>query len=227
MKRPSVKVLNTMLAFGMLLLFVGLLFLVGFAGAGQKLILSTISILVGLAGLLFLYVYLAFSKTPFKLFAGLSLLMNGFFILCANKGLFSLGMKELWPVMILLISIALFAASRTKNKKFNINYDFTAIALFVLGGFFLLFSLDVIKHSMSQVMFMLLPVIFILSGIFLLVLFVQRKALLEMIPQEISEKFVSEEESDIEDELEDDNEDNGEKDPFENKKSSDKESGDL
>ena len=48
-----------------------------------------------------------------------------------------------------------------------------------------------------------------------------------MIPQEISEKFVSEEESDIEDELEDDNEDNGEKNLFKNKKFSDKESGDL
>ena len=125
-----------MLAFGMLLLFVGVLFLVGFAGAGQKLILSTISILLCLAGLSFLYIYVAFSRTAFKLFAGLSLLLNGFFILCENKCLFPLGFGSLWPVMILLISVALFAASRTKSKKFNINYDFTAISLFVLGIFF-------------------------------------------------------------------------------------------
>ncbi len=201
MKRPSVKVLNTMLAFGMLLLFVGVLFLVGFAGAGQKLILSTISILLCLAGLSFLYIYVAFSRTAFKLFAGLSLLLNGFFILCENKCLFPLGFGSLWPVMILLISVALFAASRTKSKKFNINYDFTAISLFVLGIFFLLFSLDIIKHSLSQVMMLLLPIIFILSGIFLLVLFVQRKALLDMIPQEISDKFISDDD-DVEEETE-------------------------
>ena len=48
---------------------------------------------------------------------------------------------------------------------------------------------------------LLLPIIFILSGIFLLVLFVQRKALLDMIPQEISDKFISNDD-DVEEETE-------------------------
>lgn len=193
MKTPDTKGLNTILAFGMLLLFAGVIFLVGFAGAGRALMLAVVSVVLCLAGLVFLYIYVAFSKTPFKLFAGLSLLLNGFFLLLENRSLLPFDLKSSWPVMIILVSIALFAASRTKDKKFKLSYDFTAIALFVIGVFFLLFSLDVIKHSFSQVMMLLLPIIFILSGVFLLVLFVQRKALLEMIPTELSERFMEEE----------------------------------
>ncbi len=77
MKRPSVKVLNTMLAFGMLLLFVGLLFLVGFAllgfiarsdfGGGSLalvvMVLQTVFVLIGLC--FFIVYFYAFYQSVY------------------------------------------------------------------------------------------------------------------------------------------------------------------
>ncbi len=193
MKKPDLKYLNTMLAFGMFLMFAGILVLLGFFGKNEDILGTVLSVVVMLAGLVFLYVYIAFSRTPFKLFAGLALFFNGLFLFLIAINIFSLGFKKLWPFMILIVSLSIFASSRTKKKRFSLSYDFTAVLLFAIGIFLLLFSLGVIKHTFGEVMLILLPVIFILSGFLLVFLFFKRKSLIKMMPEKFSERFEDEE----------------------------------
>ena len=95
MKKPDYKILNTILAFGMLLLFAGILVILGFAGQAEKALWSILSIVVSLAGLSFLYIFFVFSRTSFKFFVGLEFLLNGLFLFCISRNIFPLGLKEL------------------------------------------------------------------------------------------------------------------------------------
>ncbi len=176
----------------MLFLFAGILVLIGFFGKTEGLLWNLLSVAVSLSGLVFIYIYVAFSRTSFKLFMGTMLSANGMFLLANVRRIFPLGFEKLWPVMILIVSAALFAASRTRRNRFNFAYDYTAVFLFAIGIFFLLFSLGIIKHTFSQVMVYLLPMLFIFAGVFLILLFLHRKALLKMIPPEIYSKFEEE-----------------------------------
>ena len=198
MKKPNIKLLNTILAFGMLLLLAGILVVLGFAGGSQTTLWCILSIVVSLTGLAFLYIFFVFSKTSFKFFVGLEFLLNGLFLFCLSRGLFPLGLKELWPCMILLTSVSLFSASRIKGHHFNLSYDFTAISLLFLGLFFLLFSLEIIKHSFKDVILYLMPVSLILSGAFLIILFVQRKTLMKIISEDNDGQFDSDDDFDEE-----------------------------
>ena len=63
--------------------------------------------------------------------------------------------------------------------------------IFFIGCFFLLFSYDVIKISFSQMAVYTLPVLLILAGVVLIVLFRRRKAFLEILPEDISKELKS------------------------------------
>lgn len=192
MKKISQKYLNTILAVGMFLMFLGILIFLGFFGQNEDVLWSVLSIIMSLVGVIFLYVYIGFSKTSFKLFVGLELFLNGIFLFIEAIKIFPLGLQELWPCMLVLSSISLFVASRAKGKKIHLSYDYTAILLLVLGVFFFLFSLGIIKRTFNDVMVILLPILFILSGIFLVILFLQRKSLLKMMPKNLSSELKEE-----------------------------------
>ena len=189
MKNLNEKHLNAMLAVGMLLMFSGILAMVGFMGSNEQVLLSVLSAMISLAGFVFLYIFLGFSRTSFKLFMGLLFSMNGIFLFVSAREILPLPLRKLWPLMILFTSLSLFFAGRIKKNKFNLSYDYTAIFLFTIGVFLLLFSLGIIKMPLGEIMVFLLPVIFILAGIFLVVLFLQRSALLKLMPSDISSKL--------------------------------------
>lgn len=208
MKKPSVKILNTILAIGLLFIFVGFLFIVGFSDYAGIFVYSLFPIIICFAGVVFLYIYMGFSKTPFKLFVGLALTLNGIFWLIITRKLITLSSKDLWPVFVIITAASLFIAGRTKCKKFIFSYDLTALILLLLGSEFLLFSLGIIKFSFSQIAVISAPIILILSGIFLVVLFFKRKSILEILPEDVSKELSENNSEDsIEENIEDDSQD--------------------
>ena len=58
-----------------------------------------------------------------------------------------------------------------------------------MGVIFLLFSLGIIRMSLAQMAVMSVPVILILTGVILVVLFCKRKALLDFLPDDLSEEL--------------------------------------
>lgn len=192
MKKPGVKFLNAILAFGMLLIFVGVMLTLAFAGESPNFASWSIPVVIFFAGLAVLYSEIAFSQSPFKLFLGLNLSLYGIFSLVLVFDFFSVGLEALWPFFVVLTALSLVIAARTTGKVFAINYDLPAISLFVLGIVFFLFSFKIIKIPLSRLALLICPLILILSGTFLVILFFHRKSLLEILPEDMSEALKSE-----------------------------------
>lgn len=192
MKKNNYKLLNSILAAGMFLIFAGVLMAFAFVGTRPDFAAWIIPVAIFLAGLVDLYMYIAFKRTPFKLFFGLCLSLYGIFSLVLVFSLFSAKIAQLWPLYMLLTSVSLFVAGRTTGKRFTLNYDLPALTLFILGLFFLLFSFDVIKISFGQLALFIWPLLLILAGVFLIVLFLRRKSLLEILPKDVSNELNNE-----------------------------------
>lgn len=185
MKNTSSKFLNSILALGMFLVFVGFLLVIAFAGTRPNFAVWSIPVVVFLAGLVDLYFYIAFVRQSFKLFLGLNLSLYGIFSLFIAFDLFPAGISQLWPVLMLISALSLFIAGRTTGKKFALGYDFPALALFVLGIIFLLFSFEVINISFSSLTLLLFPFVVMGAGLFLILLFFHRKSILEILPEDV------------------------------------------
>ena len=190
MKKPNDTFLNMMLVFGLLFIFAGFLFLVGFTGGNiGTAAFSVYPLLVCFAGFVFLYIYFGVSKTPFKLFVGMSFVLNVLFCLLVSRGAFNMTMKEYWPVLVIVTGISLFVAGRTKGRHLILPYDLPGAIFLFMGVIFLLFSLGIIRMSLAQMAVMSVPVILILTGVILVVLFCKRKALLDFLPDDLSEEL--------------------------------------
>lgn len=192
MKKPGTKLLNTILALGMFLIFVGVLLSLAFAGRSPNFVVWIIPIVIFLSGLVILYSYIAFSRSSFKLFSGLCLSLYGIFSLVLAFDCFSVGLEKLWPFFVVITAFCLFVAGRTTGKVFSMNYDLPAISLFSLGTIFLLFSFDVIKMSLGRLSLLICPLTLILAGTFLVILFFHRKSLLEILPEDMSKELKDE-----------------------------------
>lgn len=192
MKNPGTKILNSILALGMLFIFLGVLLTLAFLGSSPDFATWSIPVVIFLAGLVDLYIYIAFSRSSFKLFLGLGLTFFGIFSLLLACKLFPSGLESLWPVYALLTGLALAIAGRTTGKRFTLNYDFPALVLLGLGIVFLLFSFDVIKIPLRSLAVFIYPGILILAGAFLVILFFHRKALLDILPEEVSKELNTE-----------------------------------
>ena len=200
MKKSETKFLNSVLAIGMFLVFAGFLIFAGFAGKYASFSFLILPLVFFISGLVFLYIYMAFSRTAFKLFCGLEFTFFGIFSIFIINKIFPFSMAEGWPVCILITAISLFFSGISSSRKPALYYAFPAIFLLLLGIVMLLFSFDIIKISLGQLMLFIGPIIIVLCGIFLILLFLHRKTILEMLPEslcdEIKKEQIFEESSD-------------------------------
>lgn len=191
MKKKKDAFLNVLLGFGLLLIFAGFLFFAGFAGGTDARISSAVySVVICLCGFVCLYVYFSASNTPFWLFAGTALVLNGLFSLFVSRGLFGMTIGTLWPVFIILTGFSLFIAGRTKRgRRLVLPYDLPGIIFLVMGIIFLLFSLEKVTVPLAQIVLVSIPFVLICSGVILVVLFCKRKALLDLLPEDLSDEL--------------------------------------
>ena len=134
MKNLNEKHLNAMLAVGMLLMFSGILAMVGFMGSNEQVLLSVLSAMISLAGFVFLYIFLGFSRTSFKLFMGLLFSMNGIFLFVSAREILPLPLRKLWPLMILFTSLSLFFAGRICRRRGTFGFPDRRKRFFVEDG---------------------------------------------------------------------------------------------
>lgn len=191
MKRPDLKMLNLILALGMFLIAVGFLLILCCAGTNPGLSFSVLPGVLVLLGMGNLFVYLTIKKQPFRLFFGMVFCLSGAFtFVLAFLGLMA-KFAQLWPFYIVFVAVSLFVAGRTIGKRFSFTYDLMGLVIFCIGCFFLLFSFNVIKIPFNRLAVYAFPVLLILAGVFLIVLFRRRKALLEILPEDISKELKS------------------------------------
>lgn len=197
MEKRNSKLLNTILAFGMLAIFIGYLLILAFAGSFVSIAISILPAVLFLAGLGFLYSFMVFTRTPFKLFVGLCLTLYGMFSMLLVSSIFPYSIKTLWPLYLVFTAVALALAGRATGRKFTFSYDLLAIIFFIIGIIFLLFSLKIIQISFKSFMLVLGPFLILSGGVILVILVLYRKQILEALPKDLSSEFSDEEEQDL------------------------------
>ncbi len=193
MDTPSIKRLNAILLSGMALIFAGLILILFIAGTVPDVQVLLLPAVLFISGFVNLFLFMTNKRTPFRLFLSLALSLNGVFASFLAFGIFPVGADELWPVYIFITALSLFASGRFTGKRFALSYDLPALMLLALGILFLLYSFDVITVPFRTLALLACPGIMICAGVFLVVLFMHRKSLLDMLPEELSKEFSDDE----------------------------------
>lgn len=167
--KSSVKQ-NFMLAAGLILVLVGILYCVKtFSATARIFALRPIFFLV--IGALFLFLAFAFTGNSVFVFFGIFSILSGIVFILIDTGITNLRLSELWPAFVIASGIALFPAGFYKMRRVRTVYLFPAITLGVLGILFLMFSLHVIRLPFSHFIAHVWPVMILFFGIMLVFLY--------------------------------------------------------
>jgi len=134
-----------------------------------------LSLLFSLSGSVLLYLALTGTKPALFTFSGLFLSCCSLLFLIADARIIPYTIKQVWPVTVVLSGLALFPAGYVRFRKFQVSYMVPGIVLAALGFVFLCFSLNIIKISFAEFARAWWPLIFVIFGLSLVVLFVYTK----------------------------------------------------
>lgn len=84
-------------------------------------------------------------------------------------------LKRYWPLAVIISGVSLLVLGTIRYKKFRSVYVFPAATLTILGSFFLLFTLRIIKVPLRVFSSFFLPVFLILGGMSLIVIYYVRQ----------------------------------------------------
>ncbi|MBQ9537737.1 MAG: hypothetical protein IJU95_00575 [Treponema sp.] len=161
---------KVLLALGLLLVLSGLFIFVGNQESAVKVFALRPVIFLGL-GILLLFWSLALSSSSLSLFFGLFFLLIGSVLLLVDSGILPCGFSQLWPTIMIAAALSLFPAGLYKARRVRTVYLFPAIMILLLGIVFLLFSLHVIPISFRVFVARCWPLLIIVSGVVLVVIF--------------------------------------------------------
>ena len=166
---------NILLAAGLLFIFGGILLLVYlFSRVSLGMYVFRFA-LFSLSGSVLLYLALTGTKPALFTFSGLFLSCCSLLFLIADARIIPYTIKQVWPVTVVLSGLSLFPAGYVRFRKFQISYVVPGVVLAGLGFVFLCFSLNIIKISFAEFARAWWPLIFVIFGFCLFVLFVYTK----------------------------------------------------
>ena len=122
-------------------------------------------------GIVIVYFSVLGKKSLFSLILGFLLFSAWLFFLLIFAELIPYSVSEFWPAMSIFIGAMLIPIAFIKYGFLPITFLLSAIVLVVLGGTFLLFSLDIIEMSFSEFASIWWPILIIAGGVALLSLF--------------------------------------------------------
>ena len=189
---------NMILALGIFLITAGFIMFILSPGGTDSLV-TTVWPLVGIVcGAVFLYFTLSFTHNSFHFFLGIFCALSGIFFGLVTSGVVPKTLHEWWPASVVFASLALLASGFYKAHKLRIAYTFPAVTLLLLGIVFLLFSFRAIPVSFKSFALMFVPFFIIISGVFMVVLFLlQRKYNQFYVEEDIEESEELEVDDDV------------------------------
>ncbi len=163
-------------------LFIGLLFVVGgtqtLVALFSPLSLETyivrpsIVLVVGLITLSNCFSpKLTSQRKTFYQFVGILSTTAWLLFLLTDSNIIMLTMTEMWPIIVILSGIILIIVSFLHYRYIPISIILSALVLIVLGSMFSLFSFNIITLSFTDFASKWWPVLFILFGLGLIILF--------------------------------------------------------
>lgn len=176
MKKVSSFIADLILSIGVAIILFLIISAILIQQFESNLLLNTFSILAAIFGLCVTIIGIGFTKKIHQIFMGLELLFWGTGIWLRLCNYIPFAFVEVWPVIGVSAGIFLFIAGIIRYRKLLFRYFIPSITLFLLGVWFMLFSLKIIKISFRDVAIVGGPLFFIMSGIFIIGFFLlQRK----------------------------------------------------
>lgn len=186
MKKITVPMLNVLLAAGVILILAGLLLISRFsAGFGAE--VPSASIAVMILGAVIFYIAMTLIHWAFFFFLGLLVFLLGLCMTFVFTNVLPFGPEHLWPIAVLLSGLCLILTCFFKHRKLRGVYLFPALLIEVLGAVFLLFSLNIIKVSLSVFMAKWGPLVMVLAGACLVGVFFWQRNFNDFFPYDKDE----------------------------------------
>lgn len=170
MKHLSRSKILVIFAVGILSLVAGIFFTIYFASENVE-AFPFFAFLMVLLGTVFVYLAISFFKDTMLLYAGLVFWTIGIMFLLMDTNMVPWTQKQLWPIIMILCGVFLYPSGFFRYRKARTTYIFPASAMVLLGLLFSLFSFRVIKISFVEFVTQWWPVMLIVIGLFLIVVF--------------------------------------------------------
>lgn len=173
MKKISSVITNAILYTGIVILLLVIIFAIIINQQEHHAVFDFLPAIVCLSGIPVFILSIKYTKRAYHLFTGMALFTWGLMFFLIMKGFVRYRFAQLWPVIGITAGLFIFIAGLTKYKKLKFGYFIPALSLFLMGIWFMLFSLNIIKVPFKTVaiiggpLFMILVCIFII-GFFML-----------------------------------------------------------
>lgn len=171
MKTIKNSTLNLILACGIILLLAGFLTIVAYFNGMNSVTLKFWPLAFLILGFLCLYISFAFVRKPYLIFFGILFSLSACFSTLFVQEVIPFGIRQWWPVYGCLGGISLILSSMVTHRRLKARFLIPSVTLIILGLFFLLFSLDIIKVPLSKFFAVTGPVLMIIAGITIIILF--------------------------------------------------------
>ena len=172
---------NIVPGIGLILIVVSIFFLVAHSNKAIKVFAFTPFLLI-VFGATMIYLGMTFLKKGIYIFIGLSSTMLGVLKLLLEAQILPYKSSQIWPIAIIIFGISLMPAGIYNFKRLRSIYLFPAITMILLGVFFMLFSLDIVKMSFAEFFINWWPLLLLIAGVLLVGIFFVQQILKKDFP---------------------------------------------
>ncbi len=179
---PLARKQHFLLVLGMMLLICGAGLILTTTGMVPAFLAFSYTLLT-MFGMLITLTIMRRRKNYTWLFLGLVMVFSGIVFLALRAFAPQLGIKQLWPLVMVFIGLSIVPAGYFRARKAKALYLIPAAGFVILGAFFLLFSLEVLSLSLRAFMYRLWPFFFIAAGIIVLGMYIGNRIRFAQVKQ--------------------------------------------
>lgn len=114
-------------------------------------IIDVLPIFAGILGIATLVFTFVISHKAYHFFMGLFLIVAGTFEFLLMRGYLKHTIYQWWPFLGISVGLILFVTGIYKYRRITVGFAIPSLTIFLMGGWFMLFSFKIIKVPFSQV----------------------------------------------------------------------------
>lgn len=162
---------NLLLGTGIAFVLIGFFLLIALTADIEVQLYSYRFLIWSLVGGILFFLSIVKFRRKTIMFSGIFLILTGILFFAIDTGFIPFTLEALWPVVVIIGGLSLFISGVCIHKRVKTSLVIPSLALFFLGGCCLLFSLNIITEPFLQLASRWWPLVLIVAGLFLVILF--------------------------------------------------------
>ena len=175
MKKDSSFIVNLILFIGSGIFVFLVIFNIAVPLEEHHVIINYLPIIAAASGVPVLVLSIRNTRRLHQIFIGFELCFWGIAVMLRDLKILPYTFIQWWPMIGVTAGIFLYIAGMVKYRKVQAGYFIPSLTLFLLGIWFMLFSFKIIKVSFQVVALVGGPLFIMMSGIFIIALFLLQK----------------------------------------------------